>query len=120
MATLLDGGFHDAGHASSARGGGGGGRRRSGGVAEMAEAAAEAEGEAEADAAAELHNHSVPTRANADFMHAAAMRLDYALLNGVLAARCAAHARLVRDEETDRLSDHYPLVADLSCADSEG
>ena len=86
----------------------------------MAEAAAEAEGEAEADAAAELHNHSVPTRANADFMHAAAMRLDYALLNGVLAARCAAHARLVRDEETDRLSDHYPLVVDLSCADSEG
>ena len=48
------------------------------------------------------------------------MRLDYALLNGVLAARCAAHARLVRDEETDRLSDHYPLVVDLSCADSEG
>ena len=22
--------------------------------------------------------------------------------------------------ETDRLSDHYPLVVDLSCADSEG
>ena len=121
MATLLDGGFHDAGHASSVRAAAeavADGARAA--AAEVAEAAAEAEGEAEADAAAELHNHSVPTRANADFMHAAAMRLDYALLNGVLAARCAAHARLVRDEETDRLSDHYPLVVDLSCADSEG
>ena len=43
------------------------------------------------------------------------MRLDYLMLNGVLARRCAAHARLVRDASTERLSDHYPLLTDLDC-----
>ena len=45
---------------------------------------------------ATLHNHSVPTWINADAMHAAPMRLDYALLNAPLASRCAATMRALR------------------------
>ena len=48
-------------------------------------------------------------------MHAAAMRLDYALANRVLTERCAASTWLARDAETEQLSDHYPLVTDLDC-----
>ena len=66
-------------------------------------------------AARELHNHSVPTLINEDAMHAAPMRLDYALLSPALAASCEVTSRLVRDAETERLSDHYPLLTDLDC-----
>ena len=41
-----------------------------------------------------------------------AMRLDYLLAGPPLAAR-AERAWVVRDETTDRASDHYPLRADV-------
>jgi len=50
-------------------------------------------------------------------MHAAAMRLDYAMANRVLAERCVVRSALARDAETERLSDHYPLLTDLECED---
>ena len=59
----------------------------------------------------------MPTELNADAMHAAAMRLDYALLNRAVARRCAVGSWLVRDDATERLSDHYPLLTELQCAD---
>ena len=64
-----------------------------------------------------MHNHSVPTLINSDAMHAAAMRLDYALLSAALAQRCAVRSWLARDGETEQLSDHYPLLTELECED---
>jgi len=64
-----------------------------------------------------LHNHSVPTLVNTDVMHAAQMRLDYALLSPALARRCSVRSWLARDEQTERLSDHYPLLTELDCDD---
>lgn len=62
--------------------------------------------------------HSVPTTSNTDAMHAAAMRLDYALVNAPLQRLCGcARAAFVRTEETARLSDHFPLLVELGgCA----
>lgn len=62
--------------------------------------------------------HSVPTKINADHMHFAMLRLDYCLVNAHLRERCGAgahapHAQLVRNGETDALSDHYPLEVRL-------
>ena len=91
MRALLDGGLVDAGHATSRRA--------------MPEGA---EGQSQ-------QNHSVPTLINEDAMHAAAMRLDYALLSEPLHERCAVSAWITRDGATDFLSDHYPLVLDLDC-----
>ena len=62
-----------------------------------------------------LQNHSVPTLINEDVMHAAPLRLDYALANAALAERCTISTWLTRDAETERLSDHYPLLSDLDC-----
>lgn len=65
--------------------------------------------------------HSVPTKINADHMHFASLRLDYCLVSEAVVARGVAcgvggdgrtshvRARLVRDERTDTLSDHFPL-----------
>ena len=129
MAALLRGGLHDAGHATS--------QRAARELAPLApppeepppedsaagavDGAAEGAGPRNASSAAaraaarELHNHSVPTLINEDAMHAAPMRLDYALLSPALAASCEVTSRLVRDAETERLSDHYPLLTDLDC-----
>ncbi|GAA0399171.1 endonuclease/exonuclease/phosphatase family protein [Paenibacillus motobuensis] len=51
---------------------------------------------------------SVPTLINKDKMHAAELRLDYALVNAILNERHPV-ARIICDEYTDMLSDHYPL-----------
>ena len=124
MAALLRGGLHDAGHATS--------QRAARELAPLApppedsaagavDGAADGAGQRNASSAAaraaarELHNHSVPTLINEDAMHAAPMRLDYALLSPALAASCEVTSRLVRDADTERLSDHYPLLTDLDC-----
>ena len=127
MATLLRGGLHDAGHATS--------QRAARELAPLApppedsatgavDGAADGAGPSSASSAAraaarELHNHSVPTLINEDAMHAAPMRLDYALLSPALAASCVVTSRLVRDADTERLSDHYPLLTDLDCRDDD-
>ena len=59
--------------------------------------------------------HSVPTLINEDVMHAAEMRLDYALANAALHERCTLSSAVARDSETETLSDHYPLLTDLDC-----
>jgi exonuclease III len=43
------------------------------------------------------------------------MRLDYLLATPAVAA-LTRQVRVVRDGETDRASDHYPVVADLELA----
>ena len=62
-----------------------------------------------------MQNHSVPTLINEDVMHAASMRLDYAMVNAPLTERCTISSWITRDAQTERLSDHYPLVVDLDC-----
>lgn len=53
--------------------------------------------------------HSVPTACNKDAMHAAKLRLDYILVNHALMKR-GASSRIVRNDEVEELSDHYPVV----------
>ena len=67
---------------------------------------------------------TVPTSINADHMHFAQLRLDYALASKGLieaseaAAACAKdaakegalHAAPLRDDRTNSLSDHFPLL----------
>ncbi|KAJ3175290.1 hypothetical protein HDU87_006372 [Geranomyces variabilis] len=55
-------------------------------------------------------DYSVPTRLEVDAMHGAKMRLDYAFATAELAAK----ANVVRNSETDWLSDHYPLQITLA------
>lgn len=59
---------------------------------------------------------TVPTRIHTDDMHAAKMRLDYILVNSILASKTlhASKAAPVRDRETDWLSDHYPVSCTLT------
>jgi len=59
--------------------------------------------------------HSVPTSINADHMHFATLRLDYCLVNEPMLQSCGGQrddlrATLVRDQRTEKLSDHYPLA----------
>ena len=116
MRAFLDGGLHDVGHASSLRaaaggeGGDGGDEGGDGGVGGVG-SVGESGGERYTQ-----QNHSVPTLINEDVMHATAMRLDYALVNAALAERCTLTSSITRDSETERLSDHYPLLTDLSCS----
>jgi len=98
MELLLVNGFHDAAHSSSSPRAAGGGPMGGSCASESAE-----------------QNYSVPTMINADAMHAAPMRLDYALVNDALRSRCYLNSRLVRDPETETLSDHYPLLTDVLC-----
>ena len=108
LEAFLDRGFVDAGYSTS-----------------VSAASADAEAVSGAEAAGGaggrpgpgLHNHSVPTLVNTDVMHAAQMRLDYALLSPALARRCSVRSWLARDEQTERLSDHYPLLTELDCDD---
>jgi exodeoxyribonuclease-3 len=56
---------------------------------------------------------TVPTtRGGGHEFSAAGMRLDYVLASPGVAAR-AAHARVLRGDEAEYASDHYPLAADL-------
>jgi len=57
--------------------------------------------------------HSVPTQMNEDAMHAAKLRLDYVLVNQVLLQQNPA-ASICYDQETDLISDHYPIVCSWS------
>ena len=63
--------------------------------------------------------HTVPTAINADHMHFAKLRLDYALANDALVAWCDVSSELVRDAETGHLSDHYPLLTLISCGETD-
>lgn len=111
MRLLLDGGFVDAGHATSVG-------VRAGLAADTVHEDASQPGHERMAAAAivfSVPNHSVPTLINADSMHAAAMRLDYAMVSVGLSKRCAVRSVLVRDAETEMLSDHYPLLTDMDC-----
>ena len=72
---------------------------------------------------------SVPTPANVDPSHAARLRLDYVLLSpaclalggsnsstlGALGARTWPHSiSTICTADTDKISDHYPVILDLS------
>lgn len=52
--------------------------------------------------------NTVPTPANKDADHAARLRLDYAFATPKL-ARLVSGYRVVKNEQTDHASDHYPL-----------
>ena len=71
--------------------------------------------------------HTVPTSINADHMHFAKLRLDYALAGpgfaDDLADGCAKgpRATVLRDDVTTRLSDHFPLHVSFGApSDSPG
>eukprot|EP01052_Picozoa_sp_SAG31_P010501 SAG31_NODE_576_length_13956_cov_10.311828_11_plen_682_part_00 len=69
-------------------------------------------------------DYTVPTSYKADAMHAAPMRLDYALLTpaataSMLCPGCAAHAGSVQTMISSQLSDHYPLEVLLCAPNSE-
>ncbi len=53
-------------------------------------------------------HYTVPTPANIDADHAAQLRLDYAFATPKLAALVSGY-RVVKNEKTDRASDHYPI-----------
>jgi len=57
------------------------------------------------------NDYSVPTKIVEDKMHATEMRLDYCLASKTLFNKTEGHvhSKMVRSEETDELSDHYPL-----------
>ena len=56
---------------------------------------------------------TVPTPANTDVHHADRLRLDY-LLAGEEALPFVRSVTVARNEATDRISDHYPLLATLA------
>lgn len=56
---------------------------------------------------------TVPTPANKDSAHAAPLRLDYLFVSQELQP-FLQDARIVCDADTDRTSDHYPIVVDLN------
>ena len=53
---------------------------------------------------------TVPTLSNNDVAHAAPMRLDYILASPSVADRCVA-SNIDINQNTDEISDHYPVVA---------
>lgn len=80
--------------------------------------------------------HTVPTRVNADRMHFTRMRLDFCLLSAALGRSCRAgepaaapHSNATRagcwahavvSDETEQLSDHFPLDVQLVVAPTRG
>eukprot|EP00927_Polykrikos_kofoidii_P077273 TRINITY_DN74230_c0_g1_i1.p1 TRINITY_DN74230_c0_g1~~TRINITY_DN74230_c0_g1_i1.p1 ORF type:complete len:341 (+),score=39.60 TRINITY_DN74230_c0_g1_i1:49-1023(+) len=65
---------------------------------------------------------TVPTSVNVDDAHAAAMRLDYILVGSQL-AKLLRELRVstVRDEATDRISDHFPVICTMKiCSEEKG
>jgi endonuclease/exonuclease/phosphatase family metal-dependent hydrolase len=125
LEAFLDSGFVDAGYITSVSAASADAVSAQHDAEAVSGAEAAAAGRAQAAAAGGaggrpgpgLHNHSVPTLVNTDVMHAAQMRLDYALLSPALARRCSVRSWLARDEQTERLSDHYPLLTELDCDD---
>ena len=64
---------------------------------------------------APVQNHSVPTLINEDVMHATTMRLDYAMINRPISEEVRRAELDHEDAETERLSDHYPVLTDIDC-----
>jgi endonuclease/exonuclease/phosphatase family metal-dependent hydrolase len=58
---------------------------------------------------------TVPTPANKDKYHAAAMRLDYMFATHNM-LQYVRDIRVIKNRLTDRISDHYPVVATLKDA----
>lgn len=65
-----------------------------------------------------LGGATVPTLLDADEMHAATMRLDYILANRFV--RPLRSARAIVNEDTCRLSDHYPVLAEFHVTSGAG
>jgi len=63
-------------------------------------------------AARNSRDATVPTPANKDQQHAADLRLDYMFATRAIAAR-VSDIQVVKNELTNRISDHYPLVVTL-------
>jgi len=61
--------------------------------------------------------YSVPTSFNKDSSHFSKLRLDYAYVTPGL-TRLLKSAEIVRTEETDELSDHFPLVVEIDLENS--
>ena len=93
MRALLDGGLADAGHMTMSP----------------------VDSETGLIDGAPVQNHSVPTLINEDVMHATTMRLDYAMINRPIREECVVQSWITRDAETERLSDHYPVLTDIDC-----
>lgn len=62
--------------------------------------------------------HTVPTAANKDSAHALPLRIDYMMANAAFVDTWHHNIRVIRTPETDRLSDHYPLVCELTSTNS--
>lgn len=60
--------------------------------------------------------HTVPTAMNKDSAHALPMRLDYMMANAAFTEAWNSEMRVIRTQETDLLSDHYPLMCQLTRA----
>jgi len=57
--------------------------------------------------------YSVPTKFNKDFTHATKLRLDYLYITPNLLLNLKS-SRILRNAETNTLSDHFPIVADFN------
>ena len=56
---------------------------------------------------------TVPTTSNQDLAHAVPLRLDYTFVSSALVP-FLSNVEIIKNEITDSMSDHYPLVADFS------
>lgn len=56
--------------------------------------------------------YSVPTTYNKDEAHFAKLRLDYIFVTKSLSS-LLKDARIIRNKETNRLSDHFPIIAEI-------
>ncbi len=56
--------------------------------------------------------YSVPTKFNKDPNHAAKLRLDYLYVTPNLMSKLK-YSKIIRTEETEMLSDHFPIVAEF-------
>lgn len=57
--------------------------------------------------------HTVPSRYNIDEAHFIKLRLDYMFASPELLASCVKKARVIRTNQTNQLSDHFPLLAEV-------
>ena len=57
--------------------------------------------------------YSVPTPFNKDYKHADKLRLDYFFITPDLKDKIKS-AKIIRNKETDIISDHYPILAEFS------
>lgn len=56
--------------------------------------------------------YSVPTKFNKDSAHATKLRLDYLFITPSLLSNLKS-SKIIRTEETNQLSDHFPIVAEF-------